>query len=114
MAKPDSRETKEQVLGAPAPPKRGGLALAWHLVNETWDEFSKTRGDLLAAALAFHTLLSMAPLIIVAVAVAGLILGQSAAHAEITRVLSDTLGSQSAATVNEWVIQASEGGEVAS
>jgi membrane protein len=56
----------------------------------------------------------MAPLIIVAVAVAGLILGQSAAQAEITRVLSDTLGSQSAATVNEWVIQASEGGEVAS
>lgn len=94
--------------------KRGRLSIAWLLANETWDEFSKARGDLLAAALAFHTLLSMAPLIIVAVAVAGLILGQRAAHEEITRVLSDTLGSQSAATVNEWVLQASESGEVAS
>lgn len=95
-------------------PSQSRWRVAWDLVNETWDEFSKTRGDLLAAALAFHTLLSMAPLIIVAVAIAGLILGQGAAHEEVTRVLSDTLGQKSTATVNEWVVQASEGGEVAS
>jgi membrane protein len=112
MPKP---ERKQQPVSAPAQEmKRSRLSVAWHLANETWDEFSKTRGDLLAAALAFHTLLSMAPLIIIAVAVAGLILGQSAAQAEITRVLSETLGPQSAATVNEWVLQASESGELAS
>lgn len=101
-------------MSAPAARKRSRLGVAWHLANETWDEFSKTRGELLAAALAFHTLLSMAPLIIVAVAIAGLILGQRAAHAEITRVLQDALGAKNAATVNEWVLQASESGEVAS
>jgi membrane protein len=112
MPKPERNDL--DVSGPTTQPKRGRLGVAWYLGNETWDEFSKARGDLLAAALAFHTLLSMAPLIIVAVAVAGLILGQRAAHAEITRVLTDTIGAESAATVNAWVLQASEGGEVAS
>src|SRR5688500_9429249 len=90
------------------------LARSWQVATKTVEEFSKARADLLAAALAFHTLLSMAPLIIVAVAIACIVLGESAAHAEVTRLLSDTLGTKGSATVNEWVIQASEGGKVAS
>ena len=90
------------------------LGTAWQLVNQTLDEFSKARGDLLAAALAFHSLLSMAPLIILAVAIAGLVLGEAAAHAGVTQLLVDTLGPKSAATVNDWVSEASESGGVAS
>ncbi len=90
------------------------LLTVWQLLNDTWDEFSKSRGDLLAAALAFHALLSIAPLIIVAVAIAGLVLGQSAAHQQVAQLLRDTLGVKNAATVNAWVEQAYEGGEVAS
>jgi membrane protein len=90
------------------------LARGWQLASKTVDEFSMVRADLLAAALAFNTLLSMAPLIIVAVAIAGIVLGESAAHAEVTRLLSDTLGAKGSATVNEWVVQASDGGKVAS
>jgi membrane protein len=56
----------------------------------------------------------MAPLIILAVAIAGLVLGEAAAHAEVTRLLQDTLGKPSAQTVNQWVREASESGEVAS
>jgi membrane protein len=90
------------------------LSTAWQLINQSLEEFSKARGDLLAAALAFHALLSMAPLIILAVAIAGLVLGEAAAHAEVTRLLQDTLGKDSAQTVNAWVREASESGEVAS
>ena len=90
------------------------IGTVWHLINQTVEEFSKSRADLLAAALAFHALLSMAPLIILAVAIAGIVLGQSAAHAEVTRLLEDTLGPKSAETVNEWVREASDSGEVAS
>lgn len=93
---------------------KDGLAVVWRLGNATLDEYSKDRGDLLAAAVAFHTLLSMAPLIIVAVALAGVVLGRGAAHAEVVRVLGDTLGPTGAATVDEWVTQASQGSEVAS
>lgn len=90
------------------------LATAWQLINQSLEEFSRARADLLSAALAFHALLSMAPLIILAVAIAGLVLGEAAAHAEVTRLLQDTLGKASAETVNDWVREASESGEVAS
>jgi membrane protein len=90
------------------------LGTAWQLLSQTLDEFSKTRADLLAAALAFHSLLSMAPLIILAVAIAGLVLGEAAAHAGVTQLLEDTLGERSAATVNDWVREASESGGLAS
>jgi membrane protein len=90
------------------------LETAWQLINLSLDVFSKARADLLAAALAFHSLLSMAPLIILAVAIAGLVLGEAAAQAEVTRLLRDTIGKDSAATVNTWVSDASESGAVAS
>jgi membrane protein len=90
------------------------LVVTWELVNKTIERFSRDRGDLLSAALAFYALLSIAPLIIVAIAIAGIILGRGAAQAEVSRLLGETLGEKNASTVNEWVRQASEGGEVAS
>jgi membrane protein len=90
------------------------LSLAYELGSKTLERFSKDRGDLLAAALAFNALLSIAPLIIVAVAVAGIVLGQGAAHQEAMRALRDALGAKGAATVDGWVGQASDGGAVAS
>jgi membrane protein len=90
------------------------LHVLWELVVEALEGFSRHRGDLLAAALAFHALLSMAPLIIIAVAVAGVVLGRGAAQLEMTRVLRDAIGSAGAATVNDWVEQASESGGLAS
>ena len=90
------------------------LGAIWRLVDETIDEFSRARADLLAAALAFHALLSLAPLIILAVAIAGIVLGEASAHAEMTRLLEETLGAKSTETVNAWVKEASDSGAVAS
>jgi membrane protein len=90
------------------------IGTIWKLVNQTLEEFSKARADLLAAALAFHALLSMAPLIILAVAIAGAVLGEASARAEMDRLLESTLGVKSAETVNAWVSEASESGGVAS
>jgi membrane protein len=89
------------------------LRQSYELVRQTLDAFARHRGGLLAAALAFHTLLSLAPLVIVAVATAGIVLGQGAAHAEMTRVLYDALGAEGAAAIDSWVHEASRGGEVA-
>jgi membrane protein len=90
------------------------LRLAWALFNETLDEFQKDRADLLAAALAFYTLLSIAPLIIVAVALAGLILGSGVAREETTRLMVETMGTNGAETVNAWVDEVSRSGGIAS
>ena len=93
---------------------RRRLRVLWDLLVESVDGFSRHRGDLLAAALAFQALLSSAPLIIVAVAVAGIVLGKGTAQQEMTRVLRDAIGKSGAATVNGWVQQASESGGLAS
>jgi membrane protein len=84
------------------------------LVSETLDEYGKDRGDMVSAALAYYTLMSIAPFIIIAVAIAGAILGRGRAEHEVLRVLSDTMGPKVASTVHEWVEQASASGAAAS
>lgn len=93
---------------------RARVRRSYQLGRKTAQEFTRHRGGLLAGALAFHTLLSLAPLVIVAVAVAGVVLGRGAAHAEMERVLHETMGEKGASVVHEWVEQASEGVELAS
>lgn len=93
---------------------RRGCGLAWNIANQTLDGFARDRGDLLAAALAYHTLLSIAPLIIVAVAIAGMVLGEGAARQEVGQLLAEAMGPSAASAVEGWVDQAAAGGGVAS
>jgi len=65
---------------------------AWQILKETgkaWDEDNVTR---LAASLAYYTLLSIAPLIILAVAVTGLAFGEAAARQHIAGELAGVVG----------------------
>ncbi len=90
------------------------LRASRELVGLTLEGFSKDRGDLLAAALAYYTLLSIAPLIIIAVAIAGMVLGEGAARREVARLLTDAMGPAAASVVEGWVEQAAAGGGIAS
>ena len=93
---------------------RRGSGLAWEVANQTYDGFTRDRGDLLAAALAYYTLLSIAPLIIVAVAIAGMVLGEGNARREVAELMTQTMGSTAAAAVDGWVDQAAANGGIAS
>jgi membrane protein len=86
----------------------------WRLVTQTLEELAQARADLLACALAFQCLLSIAPLLIVAVALAGFVLGRGEALAEVDRLLENALGPAAGGTVRGWVQEASRGGAVAS
>lgn len=90
------------------------FARAYRLLDEALDEYAKDRGELIAAGLAFFTLLSIAPLIIIAVAIAGTILGQGAARHEVLSLVNQTMGVGAGETVAEWVDEAAAGGGVAS
>jgi membrane protein len=87
---------------------------AYEILEETWTQYGRDRGEMLAAGLAFFTLLSIAPLIIIAVAIAGVVLGQRAALEEALRVARSAMGSEAAETVQSWVQQASDSGTAAS
>ena len=56
-----------------------------------------------AAALAFCTLFSLAPLVIIVVAVVGMVFGEDAANGQISAAISDLVGAQAATAVEEAV-----------
>src|SRR5688572_12405482 len=56
-----------------------------------------------AAALAFCTLFSLAPLVIIVVAVVGTVFGEDAASGRISAAISDLIGAQAAVAVEEAV-----------
>jgi membrane protein len=84
------------------------------LVSTAFENFSNDRGQNAAAALAFFSLLSLAPLILIAVAVAGLLMGEAAAREEMQRLVVQHMGSVAAKTVDGWVSDAVESGGTAS
>ena len=56
-----------------------------------------------AGALAFYTLFSLAPLVIMLVAVVGIVFGEEAARGEVSAAISDLIGARAAAAVEEAV-----------
>jgi membrane protein len=58
---------------------------------------------LLAAGLAFYSLVSIAPLLVISISVAGLVFGQQAVEGEVVAQLADLLGRDGAAAVQELI-----------
>jgi membrane protein len=69
---------------------------AWAIAKETAVEWSDDDASRLAASLAFYTLLSLAPLLIIVVAIAGMALGPEAARGQIAAELGQLVGAQAA------------------
>jgi membrane protein len=61
----------------------------------------------MAAALSYYTAFSMAPLLIVAIAIAGLVLGRDAAQGKIVEQIGGLVGTESAAAI-QTMIQAAD------
>ena len=57
----------------------------------------------MAAALAYYTAFSMAPLLILAIAIAGLVLGRDAAQGKIVEQIGGLVGQQSAAAIQGMI-----------
>jgi membrane protein len=68
------------------------------ILEESIEEWSKHNAPRLGAALSFYTLLSMAPLLLAPVSIAGMIMGREAAVAGVIRQV-DMLGGREAAQV---------------
>jgi membrane protein len=60
----------------------GALGTVTTLAKETVTRWAEDKASTLAAALAYYSLFSLAPLVLIAVAVAGLVFGQQAAEGE--------------------------------
>ena len=65
----------------------------------------------MGAALAFYTLFSIAPLLLIVLSVAGLLFGEQAARGELFDQLADMVGSDSARTIQSMLQEASRPGQ---
>lgn len=66
------------------------------LLKTTFQEWNEDKVPRLAAALAYYTAFSIAPLLIIVIAVAGLILGQEAARGQIVEQIEGQIGRDTA------------------
>ena len=82
----------------------------WHLCYETVNEWMNDRASRKGAALAFYTVFSLAPILILSIAIAGLFFGQEAARGEIFGQVKDLLGVDAAAAIQAMIQSASRPG----
>jgi Virulence factor BrkB len=71
----------------------------WALTKETLGEFLDDSPFQLAAALAFYTLLSLSPLVLIMVTTAGVVWGEPAVRAELLYQIRELVGNAGAETV---------------
>jgi membrane protein len=69
------------------------------LVVESLEEWSRHKGARLGASLAFYSLLSLTPLLLVVVSIAGLAFGEKAAEGQIVAQISGLVGRQGASAI---------------
>lgn len=73
----------------------------WSLLKQTARSWLDDYAPSMGAALAYYTLFSLAPLLLIAISVAGLIFGEEAAHGEISIQLRSMMGDAGASAVQD-------------
>ena len=82
---------------------RSKAAVVFGLLGETFSRWSEDAAPRMAAALSYYTTFSMAPLLILAISVAGLALGHEAAQGKIVEQIGGLVGKQSAAAIQSMI-----------
>ena len=85
-----------------------GIKAVWPLLKETFSQWTNDRAPRLGAALAYYTVFSFVPLLVIIIALVGLVLGQEAAQSYILEQLSALVGEQSAEGIKDMLRRASE------
>jgi membrane protein len=80
----------------------------WSLLKDTAASWSNHNAARLGAALAYYSIFSLGPLIVIAVAIAGLTFRQEAVRGEVSAQLQHLLGSTGAQAVNAMLVGASK------
>src|SRR5687768_14881758 len=73
------------------------------LFKQTFKEFSQDKAPRLGAALAYYTIFSVAPLLLIAISIAGMVFGQEAARNEISAQLRGVMGANTAKILEEMI-----------
>jgi membrane protein len=77
----------------------------WQLLKDIVVAWNEDKAPRLAAGLAFYTMFTLAPLLIITIAVAGLVFGEEAARGQIVGQIQGLVGSESAHAIEDFLQQ---------
>ena len=75
------------------------------MLKDTFYEWREDNASRLGAALAFYSLFSMAPLLLIAISIAGLVFGQEAAQGRVVQEIQGLLGRNAAESIETIIIE---------
>ena len=82
------------------------LKVILKLLVATYTKWTEDHAERLGAALAFYTVLSLAPLLLIVIAIAGLVFGQEAAQGQIIGQIQGLIGEDSAKAIQSMIEEA--------
>lgn len=85
---------------------REALSGVWTIAKETGRDWLDDDAATLAAGLAYYALLSLSPILVISIAVAGWFLGPEAARGQVAAELSSIVGSRAASSIEAVVVHA--------
>lgn len=77
------------------------MKTAWTLLKDTFSVWSEDRCPRLGAALAFYSIFSIAPVLVIAIGIAGVAFGEQAARGEIGEQIKGTIGEPAATAIQD-------------
>ncbi len=80
----------------------------FRLLKEAFREWQQDKVSLLAAALAYYTVFSVTPLLVIAIAIAGAVFGEDAAKGEIIQQINNLVGEQGAQVIEIGLANANQ------
>lgn len=75
----------------------------WRLLKQTFIQWQQDRVPILAAALAYYMVFSLAPMLIIAVAVAGFVIGKETAQQQLAVQLQQFIGLEAAQSIQTLI-----------
>src|SRR5688572_1494418 len=87
-------------------PGLDGLRNVWSLLSAGFSDFLEDRAPRLGAALAYYTALSIAPLLLIVIGIAGLVFGEEAARGQIVGQLQALVGDDGARAIQDMLAHA--------
>jgi membrane protein len=88
-----------------------GYRIVWKLIRDTFTAWHGDRAFTMAAALAFYSAFSLAPLAVILIAIVAAIFGEDAARGAIVGKLSDLVGQNAASAVQALLATAKRTGD---
>jgi membrane protein len=105
QTRPDDKPSRK---GAAQPPRRGFHFSfrpkdIYALLKSTYQEWSKAKVPRMGAALAYYTIFSLAPLLVIAISIAGIAFGDKAVQGGIVNQIQGLIGADAARAVQTMI-----------